>query len=122
MKPSRVSTGDQLAPFFVKMSDSAAKKVAHHVWFGWKEGTSAETIEKTMEELRALKDKIPEIVEIHCGSNFTQRAPGFTHGLTVILKDKASLPVYADHPEHQRVLNEHIKPHLEKVQALDYEY
>ena len=34
---------------------------------------------------------------------------------------KASLPLYANHPEHVALVTTHIKPILEKILAVDYE-
>lgn len=47
-------------------------------------------------------------------------AAGFTHGLTVKFADAAHLPVYANHAEHLKVVNDHIAPIREETMALDY--
>ena len=53
--------------------------------------------------VQALKGTIPGIREISTGENFTDRALGYTHGLTVTLNNKESLPPYLEHPAHQAV-------------------
>jgi Stress responsive A/B Barrel Domain len=42
------------------------QKCAHQVWFAWKPEASEEAIEAAMTALRALKDKIDVILELHC--------------------------------------------------------
>lgn len=41
---------------------------------------------------------------------------------SIPLSPLAALPVYANHPEHQKVLAEHIVPLKEDVMAMDYEH
>lgn len=101
------------------MSAAAAGRIVHHVWFKFKADASAEAVKKVFDELLALKGKVPAILEISVGKNFTERAKGFTHGLTVIVPN-GQLAAYADHPEHQRVLKDFILPIKEDVMALDY--
>ncbi len=95
--------------------------VEHQVWFAFKEGTSEERIKFHEDGLRALKDKIPNIIDLKVGRNFTDRAPGFVLGLSVTLTDKAALEVYGPHPEHAKVAGA-IREDAEKVMAVDFEY
>jgi hypothetical protein len=95
--------------------------IEHIVLFRWAEGTSTEAMENAMTELRKLKDKIPGIVDLSCGANFSDRAKGYTHGLVVRFKDRASLDSYGPHPEHQSVVQKFIRPISADILALDYE-
>jgi len=95
--------------------------IIHIVLFKWKEETAPEAIAKAMENLRGLKDKIPEILEISCGENFSERAKGFQHGLLVKFSDRSALDAYQPHPAHQEVVQNLIKPIVAEVLALDYE-
>lgn len=95
--------------------------IEHIVLFKWKENASPEAIENVMTELRALKAKIPGIVELSCGANFSERAKGYTHGLLVRFKDRAALGTYGPHPEHQRVVQKLIVPISADILALDFE-
>ena len=100
---------------------NTARQVMHVVLLQWNPGTAPETVERAFEELRALKGKIPGIMELTCGANFTDRARGYTHGLVVLFTDRAALEVYLPHPEHQRVVQEFINPIRADALALDYE-
>jgi hypothetical protein len=95
--------------------------VEHIVLFRWTNQASQEAINSTLAELRKLKDKIPGIVEMSCGENFSDRAKGYTHGLLVRFKDRAALSAYGPHPEHQRVVKNFINPIREDILAFDYE-
>ncbi len=95
--------------------------VEHVVLFRWKEGTNPEAIAAALEELRKLKEKIPGIVDLTCGENFSDRAKGYTHGLVVRFTDRAALDVYSPHPEHQRVVRNFIVPIRDDVLGFDFE-
>jgi hypothetical protein len=80
---------------------------------------TAEQIKAACDALLALKDKIPCIVELSVGANFTSRT-NHTHGLLVKLASQEDLPVYSDHPEHMAVVKGHILPIKDDILALDY--
>jgi hypothetical protein len=95
--------------------------VEHIVLFQWKPDTSSEAIDAAIEALRALKGQIPGIIELTCGTNFSDRAKGYTHGLYVRFTDKEALEGYGPHPAHQAVVQNHIVPIRADVLAFDYE-
>jgi Stress responsive A/B Barrel Domain len=96
--------------------------IEHIVLFRWTEGASQEAVNNVVTELRQLKNKIPSIVDLSCGTNFCDRAKGYTHGLVVrFFKDRAALDAYGPHPEHQRVVQKFIAPIRADVLAVDYE-
>ena len=96
--------------------------IEHIVLFRWTDGASQEAKDQIMTELRSLKTKIPGIVDLTCGANFSDRAKGYTHGLFVRFTDRAALQVYGPHPEHQRIVQNLIKPIAADILALDYEF
>lgn len=58
-----------------------------------------------VEALRALKGKIPGILELSCGVNLTpERGNGNQVALRVLFKDVESLRAYGPHPAHQAVI------------------
>ena len=94
--------------------------VKHVVWIKFKD---AVTPERVSEHVRALKDltvRVPGIVDLAVGANFTDRANGFTHGLVVTLEDRAALDRYAAHPAHVEVATA-LRSDAD-LQALDYEF
>ena len=96
--------------------------VEHILLMRWTEKASQEAIDRVLVELRGLKGKIPGIVEVSCGANFSERSKGYTHGMVMRFKDRASLDAYAPHPEHQRVVQNFINPIRGDVVVLDYEF
>jgi hypothetical protein len=95
--------------------------IEHIVLFKWIETATSEAIEAAVTELRALKGKIEGIVDLSCGTNFSDRAQGFTHGLVVRFTDRAALEAYGPHPAHQHVVQNFISPIRADILALDYE-
>lgn len=96
--------------------------VEHLVLFQWKPDASSEAIAAAMTALQGLPAQIPEIVDLSCGENFSDRSSGFQHGLVVRLRDRADLETYRTHPAHQAVVREAIAPILAQILALDYEF
>jgi hypothetical protein len=96
--------------------------IEHIVLFRWTEEASQEAMDNAIAELRKLNGKIPGIMDLSCGANFSDRAKGYTHGLAVRLVDRSALEAYGPHPEHQRVLKNFINPIRADILALDYEF
>src|SRR5215831_2920047 len=96
--------------------------IEHIVLFRWSAEASQEAIDSAVAELSKLKGKIPGIVDLSCGANFSDRAKGYTHGLVVRFTDRATLEAYGPHPEHQRVVQNLINPIRADTLALDYEF
>lgn len=72
--------------------------------------------------LKGLKEKIPEIVEISAGRNFSKRQQGFQVGLRSLFKSEDDLNTYSSHPAHVSLVESLIAPAKEDVIALDYEF
>ena len=96
--------------------------IEHIVLFRWTEQASEEAKNQVIMELRGLRGKIPGIVNLSCGANFSDRSKGYTHGLVVRFTDRAALEKYGPHPEHQRVVQTFINPIRADILALDYEF
>jgi hypothetical protein len=95
--------------------------IEHIILFRWKDGTSPEAIKNALEELSQLKEKIPGILDLNCGTNFSDRAKGYTHALVVRFTNRAALDTYSPHPEHQRVVQNFIIPIRGDVLGFDFE-
>jgi hypothetical protein len=101
--------------------ETKTNMIEHIVLFRWTNEATPEAINTVLSELRKLKGKIPGIVDLSCGANFSDRAKDYTHGLVVRFTDRSALEAYAPHPEHQRVVQNHIAPIRAEILALDYE-
>lgn len=77
--------------------------VEHMVWIRFHDGVSDERRQAHLDGLASLADRVPGVVELVVGENFTDRAGGFTHGLLVRLKSRDGLRAYLEHPEHVAV-------------------
>ena len=87
--------------------------VEHIVLFKVKQGVSVEAITGMVEGLAGLKSRVPGILDLSLGTNFSDRSKGFTHGLVVRFRDRAALDEYIPHPAHQEVVQKRIKPIVE---------
>ena len=94
--------------------------IEHMVWIRFHDGVSDDAIEQHLAGLRSLPDKVPGIVKLAVGENFTDRSGGFTHGLLVTLESRDALKTYADHPEHVAVAGP-LKRDAE-LRAMDFEH
>ena len=95
--------------------------IEHVVLFKVKAATPAASVKAMVDGLAGLKARVPGIVNLSVGANFSDRSKGFTHGLVVRFRDKAALDAYLPHPAHQDVVQNHIRPIIEDVVAIDYE-
>ncbi len=77
--------------------------VEHMVWIKFHEGVSDRRIAEHLAALAGLKGRVPGVIDVKVGANFTDRANGCTHGLLVTLEDRAALEAYGPHPEHAKV-------------------
>jgi hypothetical protein len=95
--------------------------VEHIVLFKWKEDAPGDAIQAAIDGLLSLRHKIPGIIDITCGQNFSERAQGFHTGLVVRFQDREALETYIPHHEHQHVVQNIIAPIRADVLAVDYE-
>ena len=95
--------------------------VDHIVLFKWNVDASQEAVQAAVDGLKALRYKIPGIVDLSCGLNFSDRNKGYQTGLIVRFQDREALEAYGPHPEHQNVVQNMIAPIRSEVLAVDYE-
>ena len=93
----------------------------HIVMFQFKESSSKADVQKVVDAFRSLKSSIPQVAAFEYGTDNSPEglANGFTHCFLVTFKSEADREVYLPHPKHKEFV-EILKPHLEKVQVLDY--
>jgi len=95
--------------------------VEHVVLFKVTPEATEEQKERLIAELGALKDKIPGIVDLSVGRNFSDRNQGFEIGLVVRFVDRAALEAYGPHPAHQGCVQQFVAPIKQDVIVVDYE-
>lgn len=96
--------------------------IEHLVFLKLKPHVSNDAELKIIEGLKKLPETIKEIKELSVGKNFSSRNKGFQIGLRVFFENKINLEKYIEHPDHVSVLNEFIKPVLEDIIVVDYEF
>ncbi|MEX0324759.1 MAG: Dabb family protein [Puniceicoccaceae bacterium] len=82
--------------------------IIHLVFFNMlpeAEGASGEeNARKLVTQLRELPEKIPEIVELEAGLDFSRSPASFEVGLLTKFASRADLETYRVHPDHQKVV------------------
>lgn len=106
---------------FCFAQEKPTKMLRHLVMFKFKETSSKEEVQKVVDAFRSLKVSIPQVASFEYGTNNSPEGldNGFTHCFLVTFKSDADREVYLPHPKHKEFV-EVLKPHLEKVQVLDY--
>ena len=97
------------------------KMLRHVVEFKFKESSPASDIAQVVEAFRALPAKIPAVADFEYGENNSPEglANGFTHCFLLTFHSESDRDGYLVHPAHQAFVDI-LKPHLDKVQVLDY--
>jgi stress responsive alpha/beta barrel protein len=95
--------------------------VEHVVLFKTTAGASDEQKSRMVEELGKLKDRIPGIIDLTVGRNFSTRNQGYDIGLVVRFQDRAALETYLPHPAHRGCVDRFVTPIKEDVIVVDYE-
>lgn len=101
--------------------EKPAKMLRHVVLFQFKESSSKADVQKVVDAFRSLKASIPQVAAFEYGTDNSPEklSNGFTHCFLVTFKSEADRDVYLPHPKHKEFV-EVLKPHLEKVQVIDY--
>ena len=74
------------------------------------EGTPDEAVDAMIDALRELPSLIPSIRTYAVGRDAGLREGNAAVGITATFDDEAGWKEYVDHPDHQRVINDHIAP------------
>ena len=77
--------------------------IIHVALFKFKPEVSKEVIDNAMNEVRVLKNKIPHVLEISAGENFSKHSKGFTHAIVVKFNSKEDIDSYRAHPAHKPI-------------------
>ncbi len=77
--------------------------IVHIAVFKWRSNVKKSDVDKILLNVSNLKTKIPGIIDIRCGENFSKHSKGFTHAVVVTAKNNNALQAYREHPEHKIV-------------------
>ncbi len=92
----------------------------HTFNFQWKPEVTDAQKETVAGSIRALQGKIPGLLAIYVGTNFSPRSKGYNFGGTMHFADRLMLEAYNTHPVHQALLPS-ILPLVESVIEVDFE-
>ncbi len=95
--------------------------VDHLVLFKLTPDATDEQRADALAALRGLKDKIPGILDLTAGVNFSSRSQGFELGVFVRFTDRAALENYLPHPAHRGAVDTFVAPIKADVIVVDYE-
>ena len=102
------------------IAKSPSKKTFIHGFnFKFKKGVPEEKIAGMMNELAALKEKIPVLKEFLVGKNTARKTHGYQYGEVAVFDKKEDLMVYEKHPEHVKLVKK-IIPNLEIGNGMDF--
>lgn len=94
--------------------------VVHMVWFRFREDVEQARRDEHAALLEGLRGRVPGILGLEVGWNFTDRARGAQLGLLVRLESRAALDAYQVHPDHV-VVGRGLRADCDEIQALDFE-
>ncbi len=98
-----------------------AKSLRHVVMFKFKDGSSSAEVTQVVDAFRGLPSRIAEMAAFECGTNNSPEGleNGFTHCFLVTFKSEDDRKTYLTHSAHVEFV-EILKPHLDKVQVIDF--
>ncbi|MCL1632342.1 Dabb family protein [Sporolactobacillus sp. CPB3-1] len=95
--------------------------IEHIVLFKFSDETTVAQREEGARRLHELKDRLPGIIDIEAGQNYSIRAKGYSMALTVRFRSKADHEHYTPSPEHQACLSYLKEIGLADSLAVDFE-
>jgi hypothetical protein len=106
---------------FLIAQEKENRMLRHVVLFKFKDSSSKEDVQKVVDAFRSLKTSIPQVADFEFGTDNSPEglANGFTHCFLITFKSEADRDVYLPHPKHKEFVDI-LKPHLDKVQVIDY--
>ena len=93
--------------------------IVHIVMFKFNEEKKSSNIEKVVEKLNALLEKIDVLLSMEVGVDFNGSERAFDLSLYSTFETKEDLKTYATHPEHLKVV-ELIKEVTSESKVVDY--
>ena len=93
----------------------------HVALFRFQSEATAEQREALIARLRALPAQIPELRAYHIGADAGLNPGNFEFAVVADFDDVSDYRIYADHPDHQVVITEYLRPILAERAAVQYE-
>ena len=78
--------------------------VEHLVLIETNDDVTDAQIDELLDGVAGLKGKIPGVLDVKIGRNFTDRAPHIAVAGVITMEDRDALAAYGPHPAHQDLL------------------
>ena len=91
----------------------------HMFSFRWKQGVTEQQKKRVFDEVNALKNHIPGILDSAAGFNTSPRGQGYEFGGVMKFADRDSMDAYTTHPVHLQLLS-WLNPLIEALEV-DFE-
>lgn len=101
--------------------DCYGRRMLHHVvTFKLKPDAPADQVERIGEAVNALAAQLPEVRSMAVGRDLALRDGNASFALAAQFDDVEGFKVYADHPEHVRIITELIGPFIESRSPVQF--
>jgi hypothetical protein len=101
--------------------DCYRRRMLHHVvTFQLKPDAPADQVERIAEAVNALAATLPEARSMAVGRDLALREGNASFAIAAQFDDVAGFQVYADHPEHIRIIKELIGPFIESRSPVQF--
>jgi Stress responsive A/B Barrel Domain len=94
--------------------------IRHCVMFKWSDDATAEQRARVPAELATLPALIPALRAYHFGSDLGMAEGNYDFVATADFDDVDGYHAYAKHPEHVRIVTEHIRPVISSRAAVQF--
>jgi hypothetical protein len=94
----------------------------HVVMFKWNDDVPADHVEQVRSGLDALPPVIEEIRSYVHGSDLGISEGNFDYVVVADFDDEADFRVYREHPDHQRLIEQHITGKVAERAAVQYHH
>lgn len=92
--------------------------ILHIVLFKWKEGVKKEQVDAVDAAMAKLPAAIPQVKQLHWGSDVHFREGNADWALTAIFANQADWQAYQVHPDHQAIVQNLVTPILASRTAI----
>ncbi len=101
--------------------DCYGRRMLHHVvTFKLKPDAPADQVERIGEAVNALAAQLPEVRSMAVGRDLALRDGNASFAIAAQFDDVEGFKVYADHPEHVRIITELIGPFIESRSPVQF--
>lgn len=84
----------------------------HIANFKWNDRATVADAERITTALTALAPRLSGVESYRCGADVSRTPNSYDYAVVGMFADREHFVAYRDHPEHQRILNDLILPHV----------